>query len=274
MIRGNRKYRRFTQTLGIKAHHSTIKRYCDELWSDIIKYINHNKCIICGTNKQLHSHHLISAKIKQYKYDLNCGVTLCTYCHAVSPFCSPHLAPWTFEMFIKEKYATKYAWWVNHRIQSKYSNVRLSYKKIFNSLKLYYDTYIYKSDPNAKYVLWNEDQNLKVVKEYLTGISMTKLAEKYKVSRVRIRVCLIKHHIKIRSEQKRVSDQWRKNIIKACGKPVQQLDKNGNVIATYSSMMEALRSLGYKSRTAISNCIKGRSKTCGGYRWKILTKGI
>lgn len=50
-------------------------------------------------------------------------------------------------------------------------------------------------------------------------------------------------------------------------KSVVQYDKNGNEIAVYPSIRSASAAMG-KTENAVSNAIKGRSKTCGGYIWR------
>lgn len=49
-------------------------------------------------------------------------------------------------------------------------------------------------------------------------------------------------------------------------KSVKQLDKQGNVIKLWDSISEASRELEI-SVTSISNCLKGLSKTAGGFIW-------
>ncbi len=51
-------------------------------------------------------------------------------------------------------------------------------------------------------------------------------------------------------------------------KPVIQLTKAGDKIATYFSIHEASRSTGI-GHCSIRNCIGGRSKSAGGFKWKI-----
>lgn len=58
----------------------------------------------------------------------------------------------------------------------------------------------------------------------------------------------------------------RTNALLASSKPIIQLDKNNNVIKEYKSIMDASRDTGI-SFVAISNCVRGKSKTSGGYKW-------
>ena len=51
-------------------------------------------------------------------------------------------------------------------------------------------------------------------------------------------------------------------------KPVKQYDTDGKLITIHSSVIAATKRMGLNSKSAITNCIAGRSKTCLGYRWK------
>lgn len=59
-----------------------------------------------------------------------------------------------------------------------------------------------------------------------------------------------------------------KDIVgRAHAKPVIQYDLNGNFIAKWPSMTEVERNTGY-SKSAISHCVKGKTRTAYGYIWK------
>ena len=51
-------------------------------------------------------------------------------------------------------------------------------------------------------------------------------------------------------------------------KPVAQINEKGKVIAIYPGVIVAANELGLKSKSAITNCIAGLSKTCCGCRWE------
>lgn len=68
------------------------------------------------------------------------------------------------------------------------------------------------------------------------------------------------------------TEEWKKQHGKKVkgktSKPVLQIDKNTNeTIAIFSSIKEVNKQLGY-SNGHISQCCKGKRKTCGGYIWK------
>ena len=56
-------------------------------------------------------------------------------------------------------------------------------------------------------------------------------------------------------------------ISKRLSKPVLQLDKNGNFIKLWESIMSIERETGF-FQGSISNCCKGKYKTSYGYKWK------
>lgn len=64
--------------------------------------------------------------------------------------------------------------------------------------------------------------------------------------------------------QNRKGKKCPKEIIKKLSKPVLQLDLQDNVINRYISYSEALRSTKIKG---IANCLRGNTKTSGGYKW-------
>lgn len=52
------------------------------------------------------------------------------------------------------------------------------------------------------------------------------------------------------------------------GRAVDQFDLNFHYITTYPNATQAAKTLGLKSSTSITNVLKGRAKTAGGYIWK------
>jgi group I intron endonuclease len=49
---------------------------------------------------------------------------------------------------------------------------------------------------------------------------------------------------------------------------IYQLDLQDNIVATYASMSEAVRMLGYNSCSKISMCCNNKRKTAYGYKWR------
>ena len=73
----------------------------------------------------------------------------------------------------------------------------------------------------------------------------------------------------VNSSQNKIHAFLKKENKESRGKAVNQFDKNGNYLASYSSVSEAAEEMGC-SIAAISNCCLGRTKTSQGYRWSFV----
>ena len=67
--------------------------------------------------------------------------------------------------------------------------------------------------------------------------------------------------------ERRVKHQDWESIARKQSIPIEQCDRNGNVIATWNSMMECERETGFSSN-GISRCCSGYLKTFKGYVWR------
>lgn len=63
------------------------------------------------------------------------------------------------------------------------------------------------------------------------------------------------------------SEETRKKVSESHFKPVYQLDKNGNIINEFNSILAAAQYI-HRDNSSISKCCKGKQKTCGGYMWR------
>lgn len=59
----------------------------------------------------------------------------------------------------------------------------------------------------------------------------------------------------------------RQKMSKSRSIPIEQLDKNNNIINTFSSIKLAAETLHLDAST-ICKCCKGKQKTCGGFHWR------
>lgn len=57
------------------------------------------------------------------------------------------------------------------------------------------------------------------------------------------------------------------NVKKSCDKPILQYTLNGEFINRYNSITEASKAIGVV-KTAICNCLNGRSRSCKNYIWR------
>lgn len=81
-----------------------------KLWSEKVKELDDNVCIVCGKSERLNAHHLLSRDIKNcpLKYDIRNGTSLCPEHHKFSGIFSAHKAPIPFYDWFKKKYSDKY----------------------------------------------------------------------------------------------------------------------------------------------------------------------
>ena len=66
---------------------------------------------------------------------------------------------------------------------------------------------------------------------------------------------------------KKHSEEAKNKISEANSKSVLQIDKTNKIIAEFPSLREVERQLGY-NQGSISQCCKGKRKTCGGFKWQ------
>ena len=71
-------------------------------WSLKVKERDDYKCVICNSNKLIHSHHILPREIKESRFDINNGITLCPKHHKFSLEISPHRNPLVFILWLQE----------------------------------------------------------------------------------------------------------------------------------------------------------------------------
>lgn len=73
----------------------------DRDWAKKIKERD-GECVICGAKEYLNAHHIIPREIKEFKYDLKNGITLCPRHHRFSYELSAHQNPLSFFMWLEQ----------------------------------------------------------------------------------------------------------------------------------------------------------------------------
>jgi 5-methylcytosine-specific restriction endonuclease McrA len=76
------------------------QKVLDEIWAKQIKTRDGYECVICGNVFAPNAHHLVPREIKEYRYDLNNGITLCVNHHKFSRKLSAHNAPFAFHLWL------------------------------------------------------------------------------------------------------------------------------------------------------------------------------
>lgn len=148
---------------------------------------------------------------------------------------------------------------------AKMTNYDASSIKRINEGKLWHDN-------NLKYPLriyhshdFIQDRAFKIISDLQnTTLSQKEIAEKYGVARST--VTAINNGQNNRQEE--LSYPLRKHkAVK--GKPFYMLDLNDNILKEFTSLVDAARLLGdEKKNDHIGACLRGKSKTAYGYKWK------
>jgi len=73
----------------------------EEEWSRLIRTRDGWACVICGNPYKPNAHHLLPRELKEFKYDLDNGITLCTKHHKFCRYLSAHNNPLSFFMWIR-----------------------------------------------------------------------------------------------------------------------------------------------------------------------------
>ena len=104
-----------TKTL-LKSTEELEEKKKEEEWSRIIRNQDGWACLICGNPYKPNAHHLIPREIKEFKFDLDNGITLCWKHHKTCRQISAHNNPLAF------------FWWVEKYIPFKLEIMKNKYK--------------------------------------------------------------------------------------------------------------------------------------------------
>lgn len=73
-------------------------------WAKAVKEKFDNKCAVCGGEERINAHHLIPREMKEFKYDIDNGISLCPSHHRFSFRLSAHQNPMMFAIWFQDKY--------------------------------------------------------------------------------------------------------------------------------------------------------------------------
>lgn len=91
-----------------------IKKKLDVLWSQLVKKQADGKCEVCGKQENLNSHHIVSRKNLNLRWDLKNGCCLCVGCHKFKNE-SAHLDPIWFIGWVIENRKSDYEYLLTKR---------------------------------------------------------------------------------------------------------------------------------------------------------------
>ncbi len=274
----NKKWVRSKRSLGSKASVKSLKRYCKEIWAEYVKQRDGYKCTMCDKSQYLNSHHIITSKCLETKYDTDCGITLCPLHHRLGKV-SAHGAPWVLFEWLEDNRPEQYKWFLDNKekvyLSGKVPKDNMSFykdilKNLLDKFERDYPTILKRS----QYFKFTGDEEKLIVKEYVDdeGASLSKISEKFKCTNATLKCMLDRQGIQPRKNPKKhLSKERRRELrdtkIMSFGRPVIQLDMSGKYIAEFLCIKDAGR-ITSTSRTSIGNHLKGRTKSAGGYLWK------
>jgi non-ribosomal peptide synthetase component E (peptide arylation enzyme) len=84
----------------LQSNDKAIEKEAEKQWSLTIRKRDNFSCVICGNAFKPNAHHIIPREHKQYKYELDNGISLCTKHHKYSRVISAHNNPIAFFLWL------------------------------------------------------------------------------------------------------------------------------------------------------------------------------
>jgi hypothetical protein len=194
--------------IGKKANLKSLKRYCREIWLEYIKQRDGNKCVICGKESRLNSHHIITAKCSKTRFEIDCGITLCALHHQLG-ISSAHGSPWVIYEWLEKNRPEQNKWFLDNRNKIYEQPEKKDIIYYQNELKKLLD--IFERDypqvlKRSKYFTFTEDEEKEIINFYIDGKlkpSLITTALKFDCGEGTIKSVLKRNNIKIRKNPKK-----------------------------------------------------------------------
>ena len=74
----------------------------DKIWANLVKERDGRKCVICSETERLNAHHIFPREIKELKFDIYNGISLCPNHHFFSRKISAHNNPVALFLWLLE----------------------------------------------------------------------------------------------------------------------------------------------------------------------------
>lgn len=182
----NKGWIRNKHQLGSKASIKSLRRYCKEIWAELVKERDNHKCIICGKKEYLNSHHIITAKCLSTRFNPNCGITLCSGHHMLLKT-SAHCSPWVLYDWLKENRPKQYNWFKLNRTDIVLENDKTTKGYYLRVLKRLMDTFEREFPTvlqRSKYYSFTELEEKEIIDYYIKDdrASLTSTADNFNCS--------------------------------------------------------------------------------------------
>ena len=253
------------QWIGRNANPKTLFGYCRDIWANLVRERDGNKCFMCGATQRLNSHHMITIKWLPTAFDPLCGIALCEKCHTVS-LKSAHISPWFLEKKLATERPDQYRWITDHRITvSTDAQSVLDLRVILKELLDVFQKIKPVVFERSKYFKYSKEQEKQIVDEFKSERVPAKiLMAKWGCSMPCFYEILERNGIKMSSKTEKT--RTKKMMMKLRAHQVVKMDKNGRVLAEYPSISVASQE--HKiSPGGIWNCLKGHNKSANGFKW-------
>lgn len=192
---------RYKGWLGKKASIKSLKRYCDEIWSELVRTRDNHECVICKESKYIQAHHLITRKYLQTRFNINCGISLCSGCHSFR-LVSAHNSPWVIYSWLEKNKPEQYNWFIENRygFNPKKSDLNISdYREILYYLLAEFEKISPRTKTTQRFYRYTESEEKSICDDYLNKLlSRRDLSLKYGYSEQLINDILKRNNIKMR----------------------------------------------------------------------------
>lgn len=245
------------RSLGKRASIRSIKRYCSEIWAELVRIKDGYRCVLCGETAHLNAHHLISRKYLPAIYVINNGITLCVNEHKWG-ILSAHNCPLPLYLWLEKNRKEQYDWFLQEieNVKEKQKPYEIDYEiELYKLIDLYQDAN-YEDFQSTRYHIPKKTIVTKIIYDYINdpNANIASLARKYNCTRDFLRNYILKNGIEIKKVTR--PDVWR---------PVLRLSKNGSV-EEFENITKAAETLKVPVG-GIYSCLRNKSKTSHGYKW-------
>ena len=91
-----------------------LREMADTLWSLAVRSDWAWKCAVCG-NSKVEAHHLTPRQFTATRFDLDCGIALCSHHHQFCPEVSPHQNAAGWLAWLEKTHPRCFAWYQQNK---------------------------------------------------------------------------------------------------------------------------------------------------------------